>query len=294
MKTKFFYPLMLICLSCFNGQSQENKAESIIRQYFSMVDHGQFENIGSILSDDLSVSAPFSPVALDKNAWLGTGQMFKTAFPDMEHVIVRWFGDDNSAVVEGIFKGTNTGSMMGNPPTGNRAELGFTTIFELDGKGKIKRINVKFDQKAFEAQLMKGINPNAMMEQRARDMLKAADRSDVDKYGEYWTTDSKNVFAGEISDITTMKNRILAFNKGFPDIERKVVAVQVCGNSLFIRGELHGTNTAMFMGQEATGNKIHLTWLGEYQFNAEGKFTDGRVESDFSKLKAQLQKTEMK
>lgn len=294
MKTKFFYLFTFFCLTFFYSQGQENKAESIIRQYFSMIDHGQFESIGSLLADELTVSAPFSPVAIDKNGWLGTGKMFKTAFPDMEHEMVRWFADDNNAVVEGIFKGTNTGSMMGNPPTGNRAELEFTTIFELDGKGKIKRINVKFDQKAFEAQLMKDINPHAMQEQRARDMLKAADMSDMEKYASYWTADSKNVFAGEVSDINTMKNRILAFNKGFPDIERKVVSVQVCGNSLFIRGELRGTNTGMFMGQEATSNKIHLTWLGEYQFNAEGKFTGGRVEADFSKLMAQLQMKEMK
>lgn len=294
MKTKFIYFTTLLFLAFFNLQGQENKAESIIRQYFSMVDNGQFESIGSLLTDDISVSAPFSPVAIDKTGWLGTGQMFKTAFPDMEHEIVRWFADDNNAVVEGIFKGTNTGSMMGNPPTGNAVNLGFNTIFEFDGKGKIKRINVKFDQKAFEAQLMKGINPSVMHEQHIRQMLKAADMSDVDNFASFWTPDSKNWFAGEVSDITTMKNRIIAFNKAFPDIERKVVAVQVCGNSIFVRGELNGTNTGMFMGKEATGNKVHLTWLGEYQFNAEGKFTAGWVESDFSQIKTQLHKTSLK
>jgi predicted ester cyclase len=60
-------------------------------------------------------------------------------------------------VTSGIFKGTNTGSMMGNSPTGNKVSLPFLVLDHVDANGKIVSRNVLFDNKAFESQLMAGI-----------------------------------------------------------------------------------------------------------------------------------------
>ncbi|HMQ62327.1 MAG TPA: ester cyclase [Flavilitoribacter sp.] len=154
MKSLFILSALFVAASFSTLRAQEQDAGKIVTNYFAWIDAGKIDAVGDLLTDDFTVSAPFSPVPIDKMGWKGVGEGFKSGFSDMHHKIVDWFAAGNKVAVRGVFTGTNIGSMMGNPATNNKAEVPLTAIFELDGKGKIRSLDLKFDMKSFEAQLM--------------------------------------------------------------------------------------------------------------------------------------------
>ncbi len=270
--------------------AQEKIAAKIVTDYFAKVDAGDIEGIGTLLTEDFQAIAPFSPVPFDKMAWRGVGQNFKTAFTGMKHEILDCFADDNKVAVKGMFYGKNTGVNMGMSPTGNSVKVAFNSIFELDGKGKIRKLNTQFDLKSFEAQLMVGINLGASLEEASLAFFAAADEGNVDKMLSYLAPDAKHYFAGVSNTNEELKKRVLGFKAGFPDIKRELKVISNSNGTVVLKGWLVGTNTAPFMGKPATGKKINVSAMGVYKFNAEGKITEAWVEMDSATLMAQLQK----
>lgn len=261
----------------------------IVKQYFTNIDAGNITEVEKMLSDDFMATAPFSPQPLNKQAWVGVGQGFKAAFPDMKHEMLSTIESGYSVAVRGIFKGQNTGSMMGNPATGNNVSLPFNTIFEFDKAWKIKALYVQYDQKMMEAQLMAGLPDQvAAAEATVRGLMTAADAGDLGKFMGYWAADGVNYFAGKQTSGDDMKKRIAAFKAAFPDIKRGIDEVIVSGNSVTVRGWVTGTNTGQFRGQAPTGNPIKVAWLGLYQLNAAGKIQRAWVEFDTAELDSQL------
>ncbi len=131
------------------------QAEATVRDLFAAIDAGQVEKAQSYLSADFHISNPFLPQPAPVQVFAGILQSQKEGFPDLKHTILSVVTDGKSVATRGIYSGTNTGPMMGNPPTGNKVSLSFIVLDELDGNGKIKNRYVEFDNKAFEAQLMK-------------------------------------------------------------------------------------------------------------------------------------------
>ena len=129
-------------------------AEANIKALFSLMDAAQTEKFSMYCSKDFMISNPFvlqpSPIA----AFQGILQTQKTAFPDMKHEIVSMISNGHYVTTNGIFKGTNTGPMMGNPATGKKVSIPFLVLDEVDDAGKIKNRIVQFDSKAFDTQLM--------------------------------------------------------------------------------------------------------------------------------------------
>ena len=132
-------------------------AESNIRELFTVMDAGQTDKFPMYCTADFRISNPFVPEPSPIEAFKGILMTQKTAFPDMKHEIVELTTDGHYVTTRGIFSGTNTGSMMGNPPTGNKVVISFIALDELDASGKIKNRYVQFDNKSFEAQLMGGM-----------------------------------------------------------------------------------------------------------------------------------------
>lgn len=261
----------------------------VVKQYFAAFDAGNFSEIEKILADDFAASAPFSPQPLPKQAWLGVGQGFKTAFPNMKHEVLTYIESDRTVSARGVFTGKNDGPMMGNPATGNVVTLPFNTIFELDKTWEIKAIYVSFDQKTMEQQLAAGLpNPAVKAELDIRAMLAAADAGDGERFMGYWLPDAPNYFAGKKTSGDDMKKRVAAFKTAFPDIKRTLDEVIVSGNSVTVRGWVTGTNTGQFRGQAPTGRAITVAWLGLYKLNAAGKIETGWVEFDTATLDVQL------
>ena len=132
-------------------------AEATIRELFAAMDAGKTELFSNYCSADFRISNPFLSEPSPIEAFTGILMTQKTAFPNMKHEIVELTTDGHYVTTRGIFKGTNTGPMMGNPPTGNKVVIPFLVLDELDVNGKIKNRYVQFDGKSFDAQLMAGM-----------------------------------------------------------------------------------------------------------------------------------------
>lgn len=289
--SKFFaLPILLsfFSLTLFANNNYASPTD-IVKQYFAGVDAGRFTEVEKLLSEDFMANAPFSPQALPKQVWIGVGQGFKAAFPDMKHEVSNYIESGNTVVVRGIFKGKNDGPMMGNPATGNYVNLPFTIIFELDKSWQIKFLDTQFDQKSMESQLMAGLpNPVAAAEATVRGIMAASDAGDGEKVVSFFAPDAKHYFGGQLNTNDQLKMRVAAFKAGFPDIKRTAEEIIVSGNVITIRGLLTGTNTGAFMGASATSNPIKVSVLGVYKLNSAGKITEAWVELDGASVQMQL------
>ncbi len=270
------------------GIDPKMMAEKAIRDLYVLMDAGQTDKFPMYCAADFKISNPFLAEPSPVQAFQGVIQTQKTAFPDMKHEVVEIVSDGKYVTTRGIFSGSNTGSMMGNPPTGNKVNIPFLVLDELDEKGKIRNRTVQFDSKSFESQLMKGINPNAAAEATVRGILAAADAGDGKKLLSYFTADAKHYFGGQLNTNDELAKRVAGFKAGFPDINRVIDDFYVNNGVVTIRGWLVGTNTGSFMGKPATGNKIKVSVLGLYKVNAEGKVTEAYVELDGKTVETQL------
>lgn len=265
-------------------------AEKTVRELFAMMDAGNSNQFSNYCSADFKIMNPFVTEPSPIQAFQGILVTQKTAFPDMKHEITELITDGKYVTTKGIFKGTNTGNMMGNPPTGNKVSIPFLVLDELDAQYKIKNRFVQFDGKAFDMQLMAGLNPNAQKEKIIYELMKAADAGDVTKFETYWDPLAKSYFGNHENTLEETKQRILAFKAGIPDVHREVNEILVSGNQLTVRGTLTGTNTGKFMGKPATNNSIKIGWLAIYKLNASNKIESGRVEFDTAAFNEQLQR----
>lgn len=289
-KFKFFaLPCCLFLLSFSASGNQYPAPTDIVKIYFEAIDNGNAAELEKLLADDLQADAPFAPQPLNKQAWLGVGQGFKAAFPDMKHEIADYVETGHKVAVRGVFKGKNDGPMMGNPATGNRVAVPFNTMFELNAAWKIKVIHVQFDQKLFESQLMAGMpDPAVKAELNLRAFLEAVDAGDVEKAFSYCTVDAIHYFGGEPVQGKAFKKRILGFKAGFPDIKRGIDEIIVCGSVITIRGWVTGTNSGAFMGTAATTNKVRVSYLSIYKLDTAGKIAEAWVEFDRTTVEKQL------
>lgn len=266
------------------------QAEKTVRELFAIMDAGKSNEFSNYCSPDFKIMNPFVAEPSPIQAFQGILTVQKTAFPDMKHEITELITDGKYVTTKGLFKGTNTGSMMGNPPTGNKVSIPFLVLDELDAQYKIKNRFVQFDGKAFDTQLMAGLNPNSMKENIIYELMKAADAGDVTKFESYWDPNAKSYFGNHENTLEETKQRILAFKAGIPDVHREVNEILVSGNQITIRGTLTGTNTGKFMGKPATNNSIKIGWLAVYKLNASNKIESGRVEFDTAAFNEQLQR----
>lgn len=61
---------------------------------------------------------------------------FHTAFPDMKITVTDVVAEGDMVAVHSVMRGTNTGSMMGMPPTGKKVEVGGVDLMKFaSGKG---------------------------------------------------------------------------------------------------------------------------------------------------------------
>lgn len=274
----------------FSSSSAFPTPTDIVHRYFVAIDAGDSKTLSELLSDDLLASAPFSPQALPKQAWLSVGQGFKTGFPDMKHEIMQFIESGNTVAVRGVFSGQNNGAMMGNPPTGNWVSCPFNTIVELDNSWKIKRVYVQFDQKNFESQLMAGITaPQAIAEATVRDIMHSADAGNTDQLLSNFEHGAKHYFSGLLNTNDELIARVKALKAGFPDIKRDLKVIAYADGLITVQGWLTGIHTGNFMGMAPTGNKIKISALGVYKINKAGKVTEAWVELDSGSMANQLQ-----
>jgi steroid delta-isomerase-like uncharacterized protein len=72
---------------------------------------------------------------IDRDAWLGMGQMFAAAFPDGKHEIQDMIAEGDRVVVRGVWRGTHKGEFQGIPASGRAVAIDMTIIDRIvDGR----------------------------------------------------------------------------------------------------------------------------------------------------------------
>jgi steroid delta-isomerase-like uncharacterized protein len=72
--------------------------------------------------------------------------LYEEAFPAASAESRNWVANDDSVVLEFTFRGVNTGSLWGQPPTGKSVEVPMCVIYDLRD-GIIRRARLYYDSR---------------------------------------------------------------------------------------------------------------------------------------------------
>jgi steroid delta-isomerase-like uncharacterized protein len=97
--------------------------------------------------EEIGTDRRFTPAEATANA-----RAWKTAFPDAHGTITGRIVDGNRGAAEIVWRGTNRGSLMGQPATGKSVTVKAVVIIETDG-AKITRSSHYIDVAGMMAQL---------------------------------------------------------------------------------------------------------------------------------------------
>lgn len=286
--------MIFVCALCgalLQNQSfaQKNNTKAV-QDFYGALDAGDFDKAAAYLSDDLKANLPLSPQPLDFAAYKQIGVGFKAGFPDMHHQLLETTESGNTVAGKGYFSGTNTGAMMGNPPTENRVELPFLAYFKFNTAGKINEINLQFNLAAFNAQLMAGIPSVQEMNKKATtQVMEAINNRDLDYI---LTTCSPgcrfNGWAPEPLDANGYKQAMSDLLASFPDARFIVDDMVAEGDKVVVRHHLQGTHTgAPFQGIPATNRAVYVPATVTIQIK-DGKSVELWLNADFLGLMMQL------
>jgi steroid delta-isomerase-like uncharacterized protein len=112
---------------------EENKA--LVRRYYELLDQGDVDSIWPLFAEGFAWRFTGVPEPLNGETLGGMVHVFKTAFPDMKHTLDAQMTDGNTVITPVAFSGTQTGDLMGIPPSGKGVEIRGINIHTVeDGK----------------------------------------------------------------------------------------------------------------------------------------------------------------
>jgi len=122
--------------------------------FFDAWEHADYDALMGYLAGDVKVrDNPRGLVLTDAGeikAWM---EAWRTACPDSKAGATVPAATDHSAVVEGVYVGTNDGPMGPFPATGRAVSLPFSIVMRFDGDGRINDYSVYYDQVTLLTQL---------------------------------------------------------------------------------------------------------------------------------------------
>ena len=98
-------------------------------------------------AEEIGTGRRFTPQEGSANA-----RAWKQAFPDAQGTITRKIIDGKNGVAEIVWRGTNSGSLMGQPPTGKSVTVRAVVVIESNGSA-ITRASHYIDLAGMMAQL---------------------------------------------------------------------------------------------------------------------------------------------
>jgi steroid delta-isomerase-like uncharacterized protein len=113
---------------------EENKAIvlRLLEQGFNANDPAVFDEL---LADDFTNHDPSQPAAVDREGLKQFWAALCHAFPDQHTAIEDLVGEGDKVVKRAHWRGTQTGELMGIPPTGKQATMSTVSIYRIaDGK----------------------------------------------------------------------------------------------------------------------------------------------------------------
>jgi len=136
--------------------STQMEAKTVVERGMKAFNAHDLEAMSRDAAPDIEATAPGDVKLKGPQALKEYNQNFITAFPDARVEAKNIFTQGNIVIVEGIFTGTNDGTLktpMGDvPATGRKVKGEFVQILEVD-RGLVKRNSLLYDQVQLMTQL---------------------------------------------------------------------------------------------------------------------------------------------
>lgn len=116
-------------------------------------EEGEQEYAAGAVVEEIGTNRRLTPKEATENA-----RAWRKAFPDARGTITSKVVEGNKGAAEIVWRGTNLGSLMGQPPTGKSTTVRAVVVLETDGN-KITRSAHYIDVAGLMAQL--GVAPGA-------------------------------------------------------------------------------------------------------------------------------------
>jgi steroid delta-isomerase-like uncharacterized protein len=113
--------------------SEANKA--LVRRFYDAFNKGDLDALDAFVALDVVDHNPLPGQGPGLKGLKEAMGQFHAGFPDIRVRNEDLLAEGNKVVVRSVARGTNTGSMLGMPPTGKPVEIGAIDIFVVkDGK----------------------------------------------------------------------------------------------------------------------------------------------------------------
>ncbi len=135
---------------------------ALVEEHYRCVNEGDFDADTEVFHPDVVTQHPGVPPMHGIAAFHEFVRAFRTGVPDLTLSLDRAYEAADAIIVEGTFRGTNTGPLKGpggqTPATGRAFTLDFCDIFEIRDR-KVTTHRVYYDQLSFLGQLE--LNPQS-------------------------------------------------------------------------------------------------------------------------------------
>lgn len=221
----------------------------------------------------------------DRDGFRALGEMFISAFPDIQHDIQSVHVDGEYATLVLRFTGTHRGAFMGLPPTNRKVSVDALHVDRIVD-GRIVEHRGQFDSAGLMQQLT-GSAPAADPTALATEIFRRIDSQTFEHAFELMSPKLTFSFGG----MKLSRDEWAGFSRGwygaFPDGKHVTQEMLVCGDRVTCIGTFTGTHRGEFQGMPATGKSIALGYIGVMRI-ADGKATEMLVQVDSAGLIQQL------
>jgi steroid delta-isomerase-like uncharacterized protein len=131
--------------------SEQNK--QIVRDLWGCLSSGDFDKMGQLYDENVQYHGSGGEERRGRAAAVEFAKTYKVAFPDMKANVEQLIAEGDYVVSRVNPSGTNTGEMMGMPPTGKTVDLKWVMNMVRIHNGKIVEEWEVFDSADFMRQL---------------------------------------------------------------------------------------------------------------------------------------------
>ena len=135
-----------------NGESMENQMErnkaTVRKLYEEILNTGKLDRLNGIISEE------YTGIRGEKGAtgFAETVNSIRLGFPDIKWTVEDLIAEDSKVVVRWTWKGTNTGSFRGFPPSNKQVSDNAIAIYQFQGD-KIIKAWIQSDRLSFLQQI---------------------------------------------------------------------------------------------------------------------------------------------
>jgi steroid delta-isomerase-like uncharacterized protein len=137
----------------------ENKA--VVRAFIEVWNSGTLDRLDDLMAEECVLTVSGETISCSPSATRAIATRWRAAFPDYHFHLMDLIAEGDMVVARIPWTGTQTGPLMGIPPTDRSVRVGEIVIFRVVG-GKIVEAWEEYDERGMRQQL--GIAPRMSAE----------------------------------------------------------------------------------------------------------------------------------